>query len=160
MKPTIFLTIICTLALFTEGYAQQSTKVKVSSKSMPQPTKSVKKVNQPLGKTAKIKFKQEKIDLGTIKEDAIVETFFEFINDGNADLVIIDAEGSCGCTVPTVPKEPIKPGGKATIGVKYTAKNKAGPQKPIITIKTNGTPRIIKLQLDCWVEQIPGGIKD
>ena len=75
-------------------------------------------------------------------------------------MVIIDAEGSCGCTVPTIPKEPIKPGGKATIGVKYTAKNKAGPQKPIITVKTNGTPRIVKLQLDCWVEQIPGGIKE
>lgn len=160
MKLTIFITIICTLALFTEGYAQQATKVKVSSKSMPQTTKSIKKVNQPLGKTAKIKFKQEKIDLGTIKEDAIVEKFFEFTNDGDADLVIIDAEGSCGCTLPTIPKEPIKPGGKATIGVKYTAKNKAGPQKPIITVKTNGTPRTVKLQLDCWVEQIPGGIKE
>ena len=160
MKFTIFITIICTLALFTEGYAQQATKVKVRSKSLPQPTKSVKKINQPLGKTAKIKFKQEKIDFGTIKEDAIVERFFEFTNDGNADLVIIDAEGSCGCTVPTIPKEPIKPGGKATIGVKYTAKNKAGPQKPIITVKTNGTPRIVKLQLECWVEQILGGIKE
>ena len=160
MKPSIFINLICTLAIFTQGYAQQATKVEVSSKSMPQTTKSVKKVNQPLGKTAKIKFKQEKVDLGTIKEDAIVEKFFEFTNDGNADLVIIDAEGSCGCTVPTIPKEPIKPGGKATIGVKYTAKNKAGPQKSIITVKTNGTPRIVKLQLDCWVEQIPSGIKE
>ena len=77
MKSTILITIICILTLFTEGYAQQATKVKVSSKSTTQPAKSVKKVNIPLGKTAKIKFKQEKIDLGTIKEDAIIEKFFE-----------------------------------------------------------------------------------
>ncbi len=157
MKQPFLIIFIAFFTFHTEGYAQNTSKIhekaKVRSKSVSQPSK-------PIEKKARIKFVQQTIDMGTIKEDVIVEKFFEFKNEGTADLVIINAEGSCGCTIPTIPMEPIKPGEKGRIGVKYTAKNKAGPQKPIISVTTNGTPALVKLQLDCWVNQIPGGVKE
>ncbi len=106
-----------------------------------------------------IQFDKTSVDLGTIKEDAIVERAFEFINAGGSDLVIIDVKGSCGCTVPTKPNEPIAPGKRGKITVKYTAKNKVGPQKPTITVISNAQTTIEKLKLETWVEQIPGGVK-
>jgi Protein of unknown function (DUF1573) len=157
MKQSLSIILILFFTFHTEGYAQTASKTvmkaKIQSKSVSQPSK-------PIEKKARIKFVEQTIDLGTIKEDVIIEKFFEFKNEGAADLVIINAEGSCGCTVPTIPMEPIKPGEKGRIGVKYTAKNKAGPQKPIITVTTNGTPALVKLQLECWVNQIPGGVKE
>jgi hypothetical protein len=99
------------------------------------------------------------IDLGTIKEDAVIEKSFEFTNIGERDLVVINAQGSCGCTIPTASPEPVPPGGKGKIMVKYTAKNKVGPQKPVVTVTTNGVPSIVKLNMEAWVEQIPGGVK-
>jgi hypothetical protein len=140
----------------TEGVAQKA--VKVSSKSATN-AKVVKK-NVAVAKVAKIHFAQITLDLGTLKENAVVEKKFTFVNEGNANLVIINAEGSCGCTVPTFPKEPIPPNGKGEITVKYTAKNMMGPQKKTITVTTNGKPEIIKLYVEGWVEQIPGGVKD
>lgn len=147
----VSLFVLYIFSYHTEGYAQS--KIHVASKSASVPLKaSVRR--------AKAEFITQKIDLGTIKEDAIVERFFEFTNTGGTDLLIINAEGSCGCTVPTVPMEPIKPGEKGRIAVKFTAKNKVGPQKNIIKVATNGAPAVIQLQLECWVNQIPGGVKE
>ena len=157
MKQPFLILCLFFFTCYTEGYAQSASKTVAKAKVM---STSVSQPSKPAEKKARIKFVEQTIDLGTIKEDVVVEKFFEFKNEGTADLVIINAEGSCGCTVPTIPMEPIKPGEKGRIGVKYTAKNKAGPQKPIITVTTNGTPALVKLQLDCWVNQIPGGVKE
>ena len=108
---------------------------------------------------AHIRFDTLVIDFGTVKEDAVVERKFTFTNTGAAPLVILEARGSCGCTVPTVPADPIEAGKKGVILVKYAAKNKVGPQQPEITVFTNGFPKIVKLRLQGWVEQIPGGVK-
>ncbi len=108
---------------------------------------------------ARIRFDTLLIDFGTIKEDAVIEKKFTFTNTGAAPLVVLEARGSCGCTLPTVPADPIEAGKKGVILVKYTAKNKVGPQKPEITVYTNGSPKIVKLHLQGWVEQIPGGVK-
>ena len=116
-----------------------------------------KRTNQV--KPATIQFAVNRIDFGIIKEDAVIEKNFEFTNVGKTDLVIIDASGSCGCTTPIIPSTPIPPGGKNKIIFKYTARNKVGPQKPLITVITNGTPSVYKLQMEGWVEQIPGGVK-
>jgi carbon monoxide dehydrogenase subunit G len=153
------LPIFCLLFILTsntEGVAQKA--VKVTAKGIPA-VKSVKKTS-PAVKMAQIHFVQTTIDLGTMKENAIVEKRFTFVNEGNDNLVILNAEGSCGCTVPTFSKEPIPPNGKGEIVVKYTAKNMMGPQKKTITVTTNGKPEIIKLTIEGWVNQIPGGVKD
>ena len=157
MTKVILIIFTILTACYTEGVSQNKTQ----AKSVGQLIKPVSKTStNNAAKIAVIKFDHEKIDFGNIKENAIIEKVFTFTNIGNADLVIIDADASCGCTMPIVPKEPIKPGEKSQIVVKYTAKGKVGPQKPLITITTNGTPSIVHLQLEGWVDQILGGGKD
>lgn len=152
----------------TESIAQTSNKA-IAKASKPKTSQTTTDVNDdfvPKGTIApkvtfpRIKFEVEKIDLGIIKEDAIVRREFEFTNTGGSNLVILDVKGSCGCTVPEYPLVPIAPGEKGKIVVTYTANNKMGPQKPEITVLTNGSPHSIKLHLETWVEQIPGGVKD
>jgi hypothetical protein len=123
-------------------------------------TKASHQTTQAPVKGPRIKFTKDTINFGNIKEDAVIEKSFEFTNVGTEDLVIISATGSCGCTLPTIPSTPIAPGEKGVIVVKYTAKNKVGRQAPLITVVTNGYPRIRKVSLQGWVEQIPGGVKD
>ena len=156
MKLLSILSLLFILTSNTEGVAQKA--VKVTAKGIPA-VKSVKKTS-PAVKTAAIHFTQTTIDLGTIKENAIVEKKFTFVNEGNDNLVILNAEGSCGCTIPSFSKTPIPPNGKGEIVVKYVAKNMMGPQKKTVTVTTNGTPSIIKLTIEGWVNQIPGGVKD
>ena len=61
---------------------------------------------------------------------------FEFKNTGNAPLIISNAKGSCGCTVPEWPKEPIAPGAKASIKVKYDT-SRQGVINKNVTITSN-----------------------
>ncbi len=85
---------------------------------------------------AKIEFAKETHDYGTIKYGADGSCTFEFKNTGNAPLIISNAKGSCGCTVPSWPKEPIAPGAKGTITVKYDTK-RAGAINKSVTITSN-----------------------
>ena len=152
---TVFLLALLFHCAASFGQQTAQPKPKVVSKSVPATAASSKK---SVSKAPKLKFVQDKIDFGTIKEDVIVEKTFEFTNVGNADLVITNAVGSCGCTIPVYPILPIAPGEKGSILVKFTAKNKFGPQKPTVTVTSNAVPRLVKLQLDGWVEQVPGGV--
>ena len=89
---------------------------------------------------AEITFDSEVIDYGTIAQNADGVRTFKFTNTGNAPLIISNAKGSCGCTVPTWPKQPITPGEKAEIKVKY-ATNRVGPINKSVTVTSNaGTP--------------------
>ena len=78
----------------------------------------------------------ETIDYGTIAQNADGNRKFEFTNNGNKPLIITNAAGSCGCTVPTFPKEPILPGAKGVIGVKY-ATDRVGAFTKTVTITSN-----------------------
>jgi hypothetical protein len=60
---------------------------------------------------------------------------FEFTNTGNAPLVITDVKSTCGCTVPSKPKEPIMPGKTGEIEVKYNMA--LGPISKSVTVETN-----------------------
>ncbi|MBU2019294.1 MAG: DUF1573 domain-containing protein [Bacteroidetes bacterium] len=85
---------------------------------------------------AKIDFKKETHDYGNVKYGADGACTFEFTNTGNAPLIISNAKGSCGCTVPSWPKEPIAPGAKGTITVKYDTKRPGAINKSV-TITSN-----------------------
>ena len=87
---------------------------------------------------AKIEFKDKDntIDYGTVnKEDDNGLRAFVFTNTGDAPLIIKDAKSTCGCTVPSFPKEPIAPGQSGKIEVKYNMNT--GPIRKTITIETN-----------------------
>ena len=85
---------------------------------------------------AKIEFEKEVHDYGTIENGANGQCTFDFKNTGSAPLIISNAKGSCGCTVPSWPKEPIAPGASATITVKYDTK-RAGAINKSVTITSN-----------------------
>lgn len=85
---------------------------------------------------ARMVFVSETIDYGTIAHNADGNRSFEFTNNGNKPLIITNAQGSCGCTVPTTPKEPIAPGAKGTIGVKY-ATDRVGAFTKTVTVSSN-----------------------
>ena len=87
---------------------------------------------------AEMTFDSEVIDYGTIAQNADGLRTFKFTNTGNAPLIISNAKGSCGCTVPTWPKQPINPGEQGEIKVKY-ATNRVGPINKSVTVTSNAS---------------------
>lgn len=86
--------------------------------------------------TAVANFNKKEHDFGTVKKGTKNETEFIITNNGDTDLVIINANASCGCTVPDYPKTPIKPGSSAPIKVAFNA-NSPGTQSKTVTLTTN-----------------------
>ena len=86
------------------------------------------------------------VDYGTIKQHGEPLRTLKFTNTGTEPLVIKNARGSCGCTVPTWPKEPIMPGAEADIEIRY-ATNRLGKINKTVKITTNegGDPHVIKV---------------
>ncbi len=84
------------------------------------------------------KFETETIDYGKIEKDANGDREFVFTNVGNAPLIITNVKGSCGCTVPTKPKDPIMPGQTGKIKVHY-ATNRVGGFSKTVTITSNAS---------------------
>ena len=86
---------------------------------------------------ASISFDKKEFDFGTVNEGEIVETVFKVTNSGTTDLVITNATGSCGCTVPVWPKAPIKPGETGDIAVKFNTSGKPNRQMKTVTLTAN-----------------------
>ena len=86
----------------------------------------------------------ETIDYGTIAHNSDGRREFVFTNNGTSPLVITNTQGSCGCTVPTSPKEPIAPGAKGVIGVKY-ATDRVGPFTKTVTVSSNAAGQPTKV---------------
>lgn len=87
-----------------------------------------------------IEFEKEIHDFGRIREGEKVAYSFKFKNTGKSDLIITDARGSCGCTVPNYPTNPIKPGESALIDISFDSSGKSGKQNKTITVLTNCEP--------------------
>ena len=85
-------------------------------------------------------FDEESFDFGNISQGEKVEHSFSFTNTGDADLIISSAIGSCGCTIPSYPKEPVKPGQSAEIQVVFDSNGKHGAQHKRVTIVANTVP--------------------
>ena len=122
MKKVILLFSFAVLGIVFTGNAQ------TAKTAAPQET--VKKDG------AKIEFETETIDYGTIENNSDGNREFKFTNTGNTPLVISNATGSCGCTVPTWPKEAIAPGKSAAIKVHYDTK-RPGAFNKSVTIVSN-----------------------
>lgn len=89
------------------------------------------------GKLPKVELDKEIHDFGLITDGDVVETEFIVKNSGEGDLIIADAKGSCGCTVPVWPKEPIGSGQSAPIKVSFNSSGKVGQQSKTVTLTTN-----------------------
>jgi len=95
---------------------------------------------------AKIEFKSETIDYGTIEKGADGTRTFEFVNTGDEPLIIANVKSSCGCTVPSKPDGPIMPGKTGEIKVKYDT-NRVNPIRKTITVMSNAETPTIALKI-------------
>jgi Protein of unknown function (DUF1573) len=144
MKKTILLSAI-TLAFASLCNAQADSKVAPASTTVAPAataTPAVENKNQ-----AEIKFEALEFNFGTIKQGDKVEHTFTFTNAGKEPLIITDARGSCGCTVPVWPKEPIRKGEKGTIAVTFNSAGKMGMQDKTVTITSNGKTNPVVLHV-------------
>ena len=89
------------------------------------------------GKYPVMTFGKTEHDFGIIEKESKVAYTFEFRNTGEADLIITNAVGSCGCTIPEYPKGAIKPGESGKMKVSFNAVGKQGQQQKTVTITTN-----------------------
>ena len=119
MKKALFLFIV-TLAMF-------------SCKDEDKPTTN--------GVLPVMTFTEQQYDFGTITQGEQVEHDFVFKNTGATELYISNAVGSCGCTVPEFPREPIAAGATGTINVKFNSAGKTGYQTKTVTLTTNTQSR-------------------
>jgi hypothetical protein len=103
---------------------------------------------------ATIDFESKVVDYGTIEHNADGARKFIFTNNGTEPLIIKNAKGSCGCTVPTWPREPIAAGETAEIGVKY-ATNRVGKFTKTITLTTNASKKPVILTVKGEVNPAP-----
>ena len=105
---------------------------------------------------AKIQFDKSEYNFGSFPETSLVQKCtFTFTNSGDKQLVINQAIASCGCTVPSYPKAPIKPGQKGTIEVTYNGKTKfTGHFKKAITIYTNGVPETTRIYIEGTMTEV------
>lgn len=101
---------------------------------------------------AVMEFETMTVDYGTIAQGSEPFRLFKFTNTGNAPLVIKNAKGSCGCTVPTYPKEPILPGETGEIKVRYDT-NRVGPFTKRVTLTTNSVEETVVLTIKGLVEK-------
>jgi hypothetical protein len=93
-----------------------------------------------------LEFENEVIDYGEIAVNSDGNRVFKFKNIGKAPLIISNVKGSCGCTVPTKPEEPIMPGETGEIKVKY-ATNRIGPFSKTVTLTSNAYEPTVVLRI-------------
>ncbi|WP_162418941.1 DUF1573 domain-containing protein [Cyclobacterium roseum] len=94
-----------------------------------------------------ITFEESSKDFGDITQGDKVENVFKFENTGNAPLIISNVAATCGCTVPSWPKEPIAPGKKGEIKVSFNSAGKMGKQNSVVRIYSNASEPIEKVSM-------------
>lgn len=99
-----------------------------------------------------MEFKETEYDFGTIKQGKVVEHTFTFTNTGKSPLIIENASASCGCTVPEWTKTPVAPGEQGQVKVQFNSTGKVGQQAPMVTIRANTDPNIVRVSLKGSVE--------
>jgi len=104
-----------------------------------------------------ITFEESSKDFGDITQGDKVENVFKFENTGKAPLVISNVAATCGCTVPSWPKEPIAPGKKGEIKVSFNSAGKMGKQNSVVRIYSNASEPIEKVSMISNV--LPKGTK-
>ena len=89
-------------------------------------------------------FASKTVEYGEIAHNSDGVRILKFKNIGKSPLIISNVKGSCGCTVPSAPKEPIMPGEKGEIKIKY-ATNRVGAFSKTVTIFSNATEPTVRV---------------
>jgi hypothetical protein len=129
------------IAILSIGFVacNETASSKIDSSKQKKTTKvSIDQVDSP--SNAQMDFDATEWDFGEITQGESVEYAFKFTNTGTEPLIISNAKGSCGCTVPVWPRVPVAPGESGVIDVKFNSKGKKGKQNKKVTLTTNMTP--------------------
>jgi hypothetical protein len=106
---------------------------------------------KPEGPLPVFQFATTDHDFGTINEGQVVEYTYPFKNTGDAPLIIQNAQGSCGCTVPDWTKDPIPVGGTGYVKAKFDSNGKPDIQNKTVTVTANTWPRQTVLRFKAMV---------
>lgn len=110
---------------------------------------------KPAGPITAIDFNENSYDFGNILQDSENTKVFTFTNTGTQPLIIESAKGSCGCTVPQYPKEPVAPGETGEIKVVYKPGKQKNKQNKTVTIVANTEPSSTVLTIMADVQEVP-----
>jgi hypothetical protein len=102
---------------------------------------------------AVIKFEESIYDFGKVTDGDTVKHIFKFTNVGKKYLKIANAAASCGCTIPSWPKDSIKPGDSGEINVVFNSKNRVGAVDKTVTVTANTQPNETQVKLIGKVEE-------
>jgi hypothetical protein len=134
MKRIIFIALLSSGIAFASHAQESKDASKTAQPATGAPATEQKAADNP--NAPEISFETDMIDYGTIKQGEEGTRIFKFKNTGKDPLVISNARGSCGCTVPTWPKEPIMKGQTAELKVHYDTK-RVGAFTKTVTIESN-----------------------
>ena len=178
MKETIKIALLAIIAvtlivntmgqrgLIGGGTTEDSTESMSSAAATPSKAASIaeaEKAFDPLAKEAEpvdlgpkttVKFASYDHDFGTINQDSENAYVFKFTNTGTEPLIIQSANGSCGCTVPEYPKEPIAPGANGEIKVVYKPGKQKDAQAKTVTVVANTEPQQTTLRINANVKEL------
>ena len=145
MKKILLIALVAFFGMQVQAQTQKQ-KVNVSEVEAVSKTKAEN--------YAEITFDTLRYDFGKFsKDEPQVRCSFPFTNTGTAPLIIHQAFASCGCTVPTYTKEPIKPGEKGVIDVTYDGSGKfPGHFQKTITVRSNGINEVVRLTIEGMME--------
>jgi hypothetical protein len=102
-----------------------------------------------MSQKAVISFEEKSHDFGKVnEEDGKITHVFDFVNRGNAPLVVNRVQASCGCTTPTWTKEPIEPGKKGSVTVTYNPQGRPGTFNKTITVYSNAAEEQFVLNIN------------
>ena len=139
----IFLPIIAILLFAScQDMAKKVDDSKLSTDLVKTDKTSVKSPEKMVG-SPEFTFVEEEHDFGLLVDGEKVAYSFVFTNTGDVPLIISNAKGSCGCTVPNWPKDPIAPGEKGAIDVSFNSSGRKGIQNKAVTLTANTNPGFI-----------------
>lgn len=147
-KLLVFISMLAVMSLLGCRNGDQN-KETISTDLVTNPNSASGTVNR--GSLPVIKFEDLEHDFGRIIEGETVSYAFNFKNSGKSDLIIADVTTSCGCTVPSYPKAPLRPGEAGTIKVSFNSRGKRGYQTKNILVVANTQPNTTMIRIKALV---------
>ena len=87
-------------------------------------------------------FAEQQFDFSRIAPDSVVRHTFKFMNTGKSPLLIADATASCGCTTPSWTKDPVPPGGRGQLEVRFDSRGKQDIINKSVNVRANTQPAV------------------